>query len=83
MNLDIEISIKHMRGIDGDLEYKSPDGCFIIPIENTGSRDGWYLSTDVLAEQLKGSDEEKMKFKSKILRNIQNWSKSSGTKICW
>jgi hypothetical protein len=83
MNLDTSISIKNMRGIHEDLEYKSAEGCFIIAIENTSPRDGWYLSIDQLPKQLSSSDKEKLKLKSKILKELKNWSKSSGTKICW
>jgi hypothetical protein len=77
-----DISIKMKGGISGILTYKSDIASLEITVENTGDYSrGILVFVNEINEQLTSSDSNQIK--SQVLRDLQQWSKQSGQKLCW
>jgi hypothetical protein len=71
-----------MKGIHGVLEYAKGGETYSIPAEFTGDySSGLLLFLDDLDAQLDCPEPEKKK--SELLRDLQAWSKESGTALTW
>jgi hypothetical protein len=71
-----------MDGISGVLKYSSETQEVSIPAEFTGDyHTGILLFVSDIEQQITGPGPEKTK--SRLLRDLQAWSKTSGTKLTW